>query len=67
MDLFLAQVGEKRGFDVFQDRLARIKVTPIPMMSFRILGFGGRMFAMPFVDRQIDWINVEPPAGIIVQ
>lgn len=67
MDLFLAQVGEKRGFDVFQDRLARIKVTPIPMMTFRTLGFGGRMFAVPFVDRQIDWINVEPPAGIIVQ
>jgi len=35
-------------------------------MTFRVLGFGGRMFAVPFVDRQIEWLNVEPPKGKIV-
>jgi peptidyl-prolyl cis-trans isomerase C len=65
MNLFLAQVGQRRGFNIYQDRLNRINVSPIPMMTFRILGFGGRMFAVPFLDRQIEWINVEPPSGII--
>ncbi|HTY38476.1 MAG TPA: peptidyl-prolyl cis-trans isomerase [Bacteroidota bacterium] len=60
-NLFLAQSGQQRGFTIFQDRLSKIKVSPIPMMTFRVLGFGGRMFAVPFLDRQIDWLNVEPP------
>jgi hypothetical protein len=30
-------------------------------MTYRILGFGGRMFAAPFVTRQVDWIEVENP------
>jgi hypothetical protein len=66
VNLFLAQAGESRGFTIYQDRLSRIKVSPIPMMTFRILGFGGRMFAVPFVDRQIEWLNVEPPKGKII-
>ncbi len=66
IDLFLAQVSSSRGFMIYQDRLMRLAVTPIPMMTFRILGFGGRMFAVPFVDRLIDWINIEPPSGQIV-
>ena len=65
VNVFLAQSGESRGFTIFQDRLRRIKVSPIPMMTFKILGFGGRMFAVPFVDRQIEWLNVEPPKAKI--
>jgi hypothetical protein len=65
VNLFLAQSGQSRGFTIFQDRLSRIQVSPIPMMTFRVLGFGGRMFAVPFVDRQIEWLNVEPPKGAI--
>jgi hypothetical protein len=34
------------------------------MMTYRILGFGGRMFAAPFVSRQVDWINIENPETI---
>ncbi len=66
VNLILAQAGESRGYTIFQERLSRINVSPIPMMTFRILGFGGRMFAVPFVDRQIEWLNVEPPKGKIV-
>lgn len=66
VNVFLAQAGEARSYMVYQDRLSRIKVSSIPMMTFRVLGFGGRMFAVPFVDRQIDWLNIEPPPGKIV-
>jgi len=51
---------------IYQDRLLRLKLSSVPMTTFRILGFGGRMFAVPFVDPQIDWLSVEPPSGTIV-
>jgi hypothetical protein len=66
LDLFLAKSAETRGFAIYQDRLLKLKVSWTPMMTFRILGLGGRMFAVPFVDPQTDWMNVEPPAGQIV-
>jgi parvulin-like peptidyl-prolyl isomerase len=66
LTLFLAQIGKQRGFNLYLDRLQRLQVTPIPMMTFRMLGFGGRIFATPFVDTQLDWIEVEPPNGTIV-
>jgi parvulin-like peptidyl-prolyl isomerase len=61
LDLFLAQIGQERGFMVYEDRLKQIEVSPIPMMTFRLLGFGGRMFAVPFVQKQLDWLDIEPP------
>ena len=66
MGQFLAQLGAKKGFDIYQDRLMQINVSPVPMMTFRLLGFGGRMFAVPFVDRQVEWVGITPPAGIII-
>ena len=63
---FLAQVGKQRGFDIYADRLQRLAVSPVAMLAFRLLGFGGRMFAVPFVDRQLEWLSVEPPQGTIL-
>jgi parvulin-like peptidyl-prolyl isomerase len=65
LNLFLAKSGEQRGFMIYQDRLERLKLSALPMMTFRVLGFGGRMFAVPFVDPLIDWIGVESQAGQI--
>lgn len=56
---FVAKAAGKRGFSVFEDRLAVLKVSPVPMMSFRALGFGGRMFASPLIPRLFDWANGE--------
>jgi parvulin-like peptidyl-prolyl isomerase len=61
LNTFLAQSARRRGFDVYTDRLRAISVTSIPMLTYRILGFGGRMFEVPFVDPQIQWLNIEPP------
>ncbi len=65
LNLILAQAARNRGYEVFEDRLRRVAVTPIPMLAFRYLGFGGRMFAAPFVDRQLEWLNVSPAPGTI--
>jgi parvulin-like peptidyl-prolyl isomerase len=64
--LFIAQSAAARGVDIYQDRLSRLHVTPLPMLTYRLLGFGGRMFEVPFVEPQLDWLNVEPPKETIL-
>jgi hypothetical protein len=64
LDAFIAKSAQQRGYDIYEDRLKLLKVTSAPMMTYRILGFGGRMFAAPFVSRLIDWIDVENPEKI---
>jgi parvulin-like peptidyl-prolyl isomerase len=61
LDGFIAKIAQQHGFDIYTDRLKLLRVNNTPMMTYRILGFGGRMFAAPFVTRQVDWINVENP------
>jgi parvulin-like peptidyl-prolyl isomerase len=65
LTLFLAGAGKEMGFDVYADRLRMLQVSPIPMMTFRILGFGGKMPAVPFVDPQLDWLDVETPKEVV--
>jgi len=36
------------------------------MMTFRLLGFGGRMFAAPFVPSELDWVNIDPPSTPVI-
>jgi parvulin-like peptidyl-prolyl isomerase len=55
----LARLGKQMGFEIYSDRLRILKVSPVPMMTFRILGFGGRMFEVPFVEPELDWLNVD--------
>lgn len=66
LDTFIAQSARDRGFDIYEDRLRQIPVTPVPMMTFRTLGFGGRMFAAPFVEKLIDWVNIDPPSAPVI-
>jgi parvulin-like peptidyl-prolyl isomerase len=61
--LRLASIAKEKGVDIYTDRLKALKVTSIPMMSFRILGFGGRMLAVPFVTPELDWLGVDLGKG----
>ena len=65
LNQFLAAEGKKRGFTLFQDQLEKVQVSAIPMMSFRILGFGGRMMEVPFIDRQVEWLDTDVPGEMI--
>ena len=63
LTLRLAALAKEKGVDVYEDRLKALTVSPIPMMTFRILGFGGRMLAVPFVTPELDWLGVDVPKG----
>ena len=59
LEQFIARSAATNGFTVFEDRLRALKVSPVPMMAFRVLGFGGRMFAAPMLPSLYEWINVD--------
>jgi hypothetical protein len=59
--LFTAQSAARLGYDIYMDRLKMLKVTPLPMLAYRFLGFGGRMFEVPFVSPKVEWLDAEPP------
>lgn len=62
LDLFLSEVAMRRGFEIFPEQLESLEVSAVPMLTYRFLGFGGRMFAVPIVDFQVDWVNLLPDA-----
>jgi parvulin-like peptidyl-prolyl isomerase len=66
LTLLIAQSARDRGVEVFEDRLKALQVNPLPMVAYRLLGFGGRMFEVPFVEPQIEWLSTEPPAQKIL-
>jgi peptidyl-prolyl cis-trans isomerase C len=66
LTLLIAQSARDRGFEIYQDRLKALQVNPLPMVAYRLLGFGGRMFEVPFVEPQIEWLSTEPPAQKIL-
>jgi hypothetical protein len=66
LNRFLAQSAQQRGIDIYHDRLRAVAVTRIPMLTYRILGFGGRMFEVPFVDPQLQWLNIDPPKNPVL-
>ena len=66
INVLLAQSGKKKGFNVYKDRLEAIKVSALPMMTYRVLGFGGRIWAAPMLEKQIEWLTIEPPETVVV-
>jgi parvulin-like peptidyl-prolyl isomerase len=53
----LGKYANKYDVEVYGKNLEATEVTHIPAMVYRFLGFGGRMFAAPFLDIQLEWIN----------
>ncbi len=66
VSLLIAQLAGERGYEIYQDRLMKLEVSSVPMLVYRMLGFGGRMFEVPFVEPQLDWIDIEPPKETIL-
>jgi hypothetical protein len=66
LDEYIFTLAEQKGVALYVERLREIEVSASPMMTFRMLGFGGRMFAVPFVERLIDWVNIESDEILIL-
>jgi hypothetical protein len=54
---FVGAAANTTEIIIYKNNIDAMKVTATPSMVFRFLGFGGRMFAVPFVVPHLGWIN----------
>ncbi len=54
---YIAGLAEKYKFSVNERLLKDTKVLDIPMFTYKFIGFGGRIAAMPFLGSWYNWVN----------
>jgi parvulin-like peptidyl-prolyl isomerase len=57
----VGKLARKFDISIDEELLKSLKVSSIPMMTYRFLGFGGRIVAVPFVERLLDWVQEWKP------
>ncbi len=57
LDRLVGSVANGTEITFFEKNFNEVKVSSAPSLVYRYLGFGGRMFAVPFVVPQTGWIN----------
>ncbi len=57
IDRLVGSVANSTEIIFYEKNFKEVQVSATPSMVFRILGFGGRMVAVPFVMPQLGWIN----------
>ncbi len=57
LDRYVGTIANSTEITFFEQNFTSVKVSNTPSLVYRYLGFGGRMFAAPFVAPQIGWIN----------
>ncbi len=54
---YIAGLADKYHFSVNEKVFQSIKVTSIPMFTYRNIGFGGRIAAVPYLGQWYEWLN----------
>lgn len=57
LDRFVGAAANDIDITIYEQNVKNVQVSQTPSMVFRYLGFGGRMFAVPFVVPQVGWVN----------
>ncbi len=57
IDQYIARLAREQHVAVDYQALRRITISTVPMFTRRLVGFGGRMTAVPLLMKQWDWIN----------
>lgn len=57
IDKYLAKLAGEQSVKIFKSNLKNVSVTPIQMLTFRYIGFGGKIIAVPSLYPREDWIN----------
>ncbi len=52
---YIAGLAEKYKYSINEKNLKNVKVNDIPMFTYKYIGFGGRIAAMPFLDGWYGW------------
>lgn len=54
---YTVKLAEKFGVDIDLPALEKIEVTNLNMFAYRLLGFGGRITAVPLLTPNVDWVK----------
>jgi hypothetical protein len=66
LNKYVARLAEEQNVKIYMNRLNDLKVTPIEMLTFRYIGFGGKILAVPALYPREDWIKeLKKPENII--
>ncbi len=63
---FIAGLAEKEDVRIFRPNVLSLRVTPFQMLTYRLIGFGGRVLAVPALYPREGWMkyfreNMKPP------
>lgn len=56
IERYIGSVANQASITFYEKNFTETKVTSTTALVYRYLGFGGRMFAVPFVTPQVGWI-----------
>jgi len=54
---YIAKLAEDDNVKIFPQKLVDVKATPFQMLTFRYIGFGGRIIAVPQLFPREDWVK----------
>ncbi len=66
LNRYIAKLAEKDNVRIFRKKLLALKVTPFQMLTYRFIGFGGKILAVPELYPRAGWFkyfrsNMKPP------
>jgi len=67
LNTFIGGLATKYNVSMDAERLRNTVTTTTSMVTWRTLGFGGRIMAVPMVSLQSDWVREQQPSKIINQ
>lgn len=66
LNKYVAKLAEGQNVKLYQNRLSNLQVTPIEMLTFRYIGFGGKILAVPALYPREDWVkDYKKPENVI--
>ncbi len=57
MSKYLAKLASEQSTKIFISKLKEVDVTPIQMLTFRYIGFGGKIIAVPSLYPHEEWVK----------
>lgn len=63
---YIAELADKYQFSINEKNFQNVKVTSIPMFTYRYIGFGGRIAAVPYLGQWYEWINYVKNKSVLI-
>lgn len=57
LEKLTADLAEKYNVQIYEDKLREVNVIPINMVAYKLLGFGGKITAVPIIPPFNNWIK----------